>query len=66
MNRSIFITQGLVLSVAGMILLGIEYQKYGANEIPRTTAEAVIYLMCALVILTGYVLGVIGAAMPRK
>jgi len=66
MNRRVFITNGLALMAAGIVSCCVEHRGYGANEVPRTAAEAIVYLTCVLAILTGFVLCVVGQAMSRR
>lgn len=66
MNRNVFIRSGITLLILTFIMSLVSTIAYGGNFVPRTTPEAIHDLTKTLMLLTGFVMAVVGNAMPKN
>jgi hypothetical protein len=66
MNRNVFLWNGAVLMVIGMVMASTSTKAFGNHFIPETTPEALADLIGMIVTLTGFVLYTVGRALPKR
>lgn len=63
MKPSVLTINGAILIFIGMVMVFIHTRAYGGNFVPQTTPEAIADLICAIFILTGFVMHSIGKSL---
>ena len=66
MNRNIFMVNGIILILVGIVMGFAQTKAFGNHTIPQSTPEALCDIACLFIVITGYVLSTIGQAIPKS